>query len=281
MSALVPIIEELVAAMHSGEQMSPEKIGSIQQHNGHLVTAALEIMADIPGTGANGSFTHPAFMSNAMAVTLDSLGMSLTDEQATALERIARQYSEEDRRRLEGYGEDMIRLEQTMGEAKNRSAFFDAAFEALTEKQRNALRPESVIDITSADMFSEGLLWATVTKPIRHTGREDIARQMGAELATRLAISGETSETVQRIVEEWADALPSDVVDHRSDGMEVYQFAPVDVIERGAEQTLALLERLQSEAGLSAEEAERLRGIRGTAAFFQKTDEPDKSPFPR
>src|SRR5437773_9396627 len=117
---MAPLCDAIMKKMKAGEDLPGEEIGKLQQHNGPLVAAAVKVMKELPGTGANGSFTHPAFMANAIAATLDAAGKPLTPEQATAVEALARQFSDEDARRLQGYDASAYALQKTYDEAELR-----------------------------------------------------------------------------------------------------------------------------------------------------------------
>ena len=69
-ASMVPLLQEMLEAMQSGEELSMEMAGEIQALNG-VVLKEMSALAkgEIPGTGVNGAFSHPVVAANLMDAT--------------------------------------------------------------------------------------------------------------------------------------------------------------------------------------------------------------------
>lgn len=260
LNAMAPLCDAIMTKLQAGEDLPAEEIGKVQQYNGPLVTVALKVANELPGTGANGSFTHPAFMVNAMAAALDAAGKPLTDAQATAVEQLAREFSDEDARRLQSYPDPSYQLRKTIDEADLRRRFFDAAFAALTPEQRDTLTPPSTKGAIGFDLYSDGLIWATVQRPMRFKEKEEdaLVTQVTAAASGALKIPREQQEAVRTVVSRWAGELPAVLV-NASDAKGGAFNQRVETVREAARQTLALFERLVADLKLEGAQAEAAR----------------------
>lgn len=260
LSAMAPLCDDVMKKLNKGGELPGEELGKIQQHNGPLVAAAVKVMRELPGTGANGSFTHPAFMVNAIAATLEAAGKALTQEEATALERIAREFSDEDAHRLQAYDASVYALQKTYDEADLRRRFVDAAFAALTEDQRNTLTPPSIKGMVGFDLFSDGLIWATVMRPMpfKEKDTDTLVNEVANALNTPLKLPKEQQDAARAVVAKWAQALPASLVT-ASDAPGSEYSQKVEDVREGAKQVIALLQRLVADLKLEGPSAEAAR----------------------
>jgi RNA polymerase sigma factor (sigma-70 family) len=260
LGAMAPLCDAIMKKFKAGDEFPGDEIGKLQQHNGPLVAAAVKVMKTVPGTGANGSFTHPAFMSNAIAATLEASGKPLDAAQATALEKIGREYSDEDARRLEGYPADAFALRKISDEADLRRRFFDAAFAALSQEQRDTLTPPTTKGVLGFDLFSDGLLWATVMKPLAFKEKDDAAlvTQVAGVLNSGVKIPQDRQDAARGVIAKWAQGLPAGLVtaDEEEGGG---NNPPLADVRAAAEQTLGLLRRLVEDLKLEDAQAANVR----------------------
>lgn len=260
LGAMTPLCDAIMKKVKAGDDMPAEELGKLQQHNGPLVVAALKVMKELPGTGANGSFTHPAFMANAIAATLDAAGKPLSPAQATALEKLGREYSDEDARRLQGYDASTYALQKTYEEAELRRRFFEAAFAALDPEQRDALTPPATKGVLGFDLFSDGLLWATVMRPLVYKEKDldALVTQVAGALNPGLKIPQEQQDAARAEISKWAHDLPAALVapDDESVGT---RNPPIADVRLAAQQTIALLSRLVVDLKLEGPQADAAR----------------------
>ena len=260
LNAMTPLCDSVAKKLAAGGDLPGEDIGRIQQHNGPLVAAAVKVMKELPGTGANGSFTHPAFMVNAIASTLDAAGKPLTDGEATAIEKVARDFSDEDARRLAGYPTGTYAMQKTIEEADLRRRFFDAAFAVLTRDQRETLVPPSVKGLVGFDLFSDGLLWATVMRPIGFKERDldALVTESAGAMNAGLHIPKEQQDAARAVVAKWAKDLTVSLVTAPDEGASKYE-THVETVREAAKQSLALVQSLSADLKLEGKQAEAAR----------------------
>jgi RNA polymerase sigma factor (sigma-70 family) len=261
LNAMSPICNDIVNAMRKGEDVLPHA-GKAQQHNGHLINAAAKIVGQVPGTGVNGAFTHPAFQVNAIAAALDAAKKPLTPEQATALEKLARELAAEDAQRLLGYKDGTFALQKVLEEADLRARFFDGAFKLLAEDQRNTLSPPATRGLIGLDLYSEGLLWATAMRPVafKETDREELVTDVWNILNTRMKLPAEQQDAARAVVAKWVADLPVAFVSSGpKDDADLEGVMPVSFVRTGAVQTLTLLHRLAVDLKLEGAPAEAVK----------------------
>jgi len=208
--AMVPLLRDLSDAVAEGRQPSPEDIGKIQQHNGALVTAALKLMNKVPGSGVNGSFTHPAFQVNSIAAALDAAGLPLTDPQAQALESVGRDFTDKDRARLAAYDERAWEMQKVLDEAELKDRFYESAFAVLTAEQRDALSPPATRGLVSFDLFCSGLMLAQFLSPVPAKDREALIAGLEPKVASRLSVPAERRAELHALVADWVASLPDE-----------------------------------------------------------------------
>jgi hypothetical protein len=257
---MAPLVDVIMTKMEKDGEVPGEEFGKLQQHNGPLVAAGLKVMKELPGTGVNGSFTHPAFQVNAIAAALDAAKKPLTPAQATALEKIGREFSDEDARRLQGYDESAYALQKTIDEAELRRRFFEAAFEALAKEQRDALTPPSVKGLLGFDLYSDGLVWMTVVRPLSFKEKDTDALVTSAAgvMNTALKLPPDMQDAARGVVLRWARDLPASLVTvPQSPG--IRSDRAVAPIREAAKQTLVLLKSLVADLKLEGAQAAAAR----------------------
>jgi RNA polymerase sigma-70 factor (ECF subfamily) len=258
LNAISSICGDIAGKMAKGEDYTAEQ-GKAAQHNGYLINAAVKIVGQVPGTGVNGAFTHPAFQANAIASALEAAGKPLTEEQGTALEKVAREFSDEDARRLEGYKETTYGLQKVIDEADVRRRFFDAAFAALTEEQRNALTPPETKGLLGLDLYSDGLLWITLMRPIQFKDAAGLADTVTTQIQGGMKVPKEQTEALRALVGKWVADLPASLIDPPAEPAAGRGRMHVEVVRLAATRTLALAESVVGEMKLEGAAATTAR----------------------
>jgi len=216
MSKMPPVLARLSQALAEGKKIEDlaDEIGLIQQLNGPLVAEALKMSkSGISGTGLNGIFTHPSVMANMFHAALTKAGMPLTEEQEQLVYEIGLRYTEEDRQRLAGYDEGALGMEKLVGEADLRDRFFAEVYASLTPEQRARIRPEGVKGLTNVDLFSTGVLFGPLKRPLPFRDREDLEARVVARAMGKLELDEASKTVVQDAVRRWADSMPAGYLD--------------------------------------------------------------------
>lgn len=270
MNAMVPLLESLADSMQKGEDLPAEVVGKIQQHNGPLVTVAMTLDREqVPGTGPNGSFTHPAFMANAAAATLEARGLPLSKEQSAHLARLEVDFAKRDAARLAGYGDDVIQLRRIVDESKLKHGFFTDLFALLSDEQAEALSPAAVRGRTSIDLFNEGLLWAGRASPRAFRDDAELATAIQSQVITRFGLPEDMHDEARNIVASWAGGLPLSVLDREMDPLVRNGMMMSVHVTESADHFAQLFESLASGLTLDDATAARIRDFGQTIVTYR------------
>ena len=274
MSAMSGLIEHVIDSALKGTPPRVEANGEIQQHNGRLVTVFMKLSrAGISGSKMNGAITHPGVMSNAIASALAAAGKPLSEEQAKALAALGERSGSDEKKRVAAYDERTQALRKRVDESKLKQAFFKAAFEILSKEQADTLSPALTRGRISVDLFCEGLLWGAGFKPLPIKDTADLVKQV-TEIATSQLGLSESEAEVTAIVDDWAAALPSEVTGLKLDKLALPPFnKPKSAdVQRSADHTATLFERLLNELDLTEELRKRLLSAQGALVIYHTVD---------
>ena len=207
-SKMLPLLSDLVLAMSKGKKV-PDDIGiQIFQQNQKLQRVAVAaVSSELPGTGGNGAFTHPAVTLNLIVSTLAQAGAPLDERQIEKLYEIGDRFLAEDERRRTGYSEDTLQTQKTLEECDLKDRMYAEVDNLLTEQQRTLLHPEPVRGRLGVDIFSSGVIYYTLGKPVDFSTREDLAEGLVSKYLAKAHLS-ETEVAALRIAaKEWADGF--------------------------------------------------------------------------
>jgi hypothetical protein len=218
MSAMVPLLRELGIALLNGEELPPKVIGAIQQHNGPLVTAALSLGEKL-GTSPNGKFSHPAFMVNAIASTLDAAGKPLSDAQYASLQTMGQEFMGVEERRIAGYDEHTWELKKLIEELESKEKFFAGALGMLSDEQREALVPEETAGRAQVDIFSPALVLAGRINVDRFADAADLTEKGANWLRMALRLPESRNEDVKAVVQQWVAQVPTALMEDTGDAL--------------------------------------------------------------
>lgn len=250
-TAIVGPIREIADAIVGGTPVPLKAAGEAQRHNGPLIQAVSSIQGKLTGTGVNGAYTHPAFMVNALASALAEIGKPLSPAQRTSLADIGRRFTEEERRRVAAYTDTTFAIHKLVEEGALKDRFFNALRAALTPEQLDAVSPASVRDRLSADLWSEGLLWSTVTMRVSTANRETFLETAQRRLGSALRLDDAQKAKVPGIVGDWLGRLPAALADWKPDALSRSGMEPADIVAVAAAETKRLIERLATDLTLS------------------------------
>lgn len=258
LGAMPALTAGLAEALRDGLPPPPEIIGKLQQHNGPLAAIALTLQGtDLPGTRANGRFTHPLVMGNGIAAALAAQELPLTAEQQEKLEALSLDYDARERARVAKYGADELELAKTVEEARSKDRFFDAAFALLTEEQASALRPEAAAGRIGIDLYSSGLVWQGVGQPIMHLDPATVPELVTSRLVRQFSLTDEAG--VRDVVEQWVSEIPVAVVDYVPDALDQANMPRTAFFTDWAERTVDLLERVRQRGLVPDSSADTVR----------------------
>ncbi len=245
----------------AGKQPDPATLGKISQLNGNLVTAALTIRGELPGHAPNGSFTDPAFMSNAIVATLIEAELPLDERQLEALEGTARTFVERDRLRRGAYDGTTYELQKIREEAELKDRFFAAAFEHLTEAQVNALEPEEIRRRIRLSLFSSGTMLVIWARPFPFAERSEIVEGVFRTVQRAVGLESEEEEVARLAIDTWLGGVPPILTDEPGNGFDLEGMVKTERVTAWAKQTQDLLELLAGRLGFDETRAATARGV--------------------
>ena len=88
-----------------------------------------------------------------------------------------------------------------------------SGIQGLTPEQRARIRPEGVKGLTNVDLFSTGVLFGPLKRPLPFRDREDLEARVVARAMGKLELDEAAQTVVQDVVRSWADALPRGYLD--------------------------------------------------------------------
>ena len=272
MAGMVPVASEITSALIAGDPPSADAIGKSQAYNGPLVTIAIRLHANgVPGTGANGSFSHPAFMTNAIAATLEALAMPLSTDQNARLTLVGEDHARRERERLASPDPEAVALRLLVEEAEQKHDFFADAFSVVSPAQLAALRPAVVRGRIAADLFSEGLVWVGRAQPLLYRDQAHLA-----ELVESRVLGDIDSATLERMrprVAAWIAELPEALLSTRADSLDRMGMIDAEHATAWAREFQRLVELLLQDNDLDERSRSRLRDQGGALVPFHDTSE--------
>ena len=94
---MVPLMAKIAEAIAKGEQPDLAVAAEVQRLNADLVDAAKTISdGKVPGSGINGSFTHPVIVANQLSAALSAAGFALDGDQTATLDRVMKEFAAKD-----------------------------------------------------------------------------------------------------------------------------------------------------------------------------------------
>ncbi|MDF1699902.1 MAG: hypothetical protein P1V36_01905, partial [Planctomycetota bacterium] len=267
---LLPVLAELTSAIGTGTDVDESRMLDIAKHNGPLQTLAIGLAQDgVPGTGVNGSFTHPAASVNLVRATLAQAKVPLDDKQSARLNDLGDRYLEEDARRLAGYGDEVLALQKAIDEGDLKDRFYADVDALLTQAQVEVLHPPAVKGRLGVDIFSSGVIWHTLGKMIRFEDREDLAPRLARALMAEYKFTESEAGIVSDAAATWANSFSEeDLADFGErvyvesagfSGGRVAGWAKLAPARRAAGYTLVLKQTLSDRLPAGSEGAARMR----------------------
>lgn len=195
-----PLMAELVRAMQEDGEVPPELAIKIQQLNANLLGQVPDLLeAGLPGTGANGAYTHPIVVSNVLANTLQAAGQPLDAAQTSALEGLVRSFGVE-LDSVEG-GQYEFDAEKILREIETKERFYEEMSSRLTPEQFATIFPEGTTELDGVSLFGTGLMSRQFINPIAAKDASEFARRTGSRLGEELRLDEANTKKLRSIIE--------------------------------------------------------------------------------
>lgn len=255
MSAMPALLDQIATARRDGTELPAKALGEVQQHNGPLVTIAVQLAQSgaVTGTGANGAFTHPAFAVNALAASLERLGKPLSKSQLVSLGEIGQRFTTEEAERVARYTDATFQLQKLEEEGALKVRFFEAVRKVLTREQLDAASPPSTRDRVAGDLWSAGIFWLQFAVPVRFETQEKLVDDIARRASAVLKLTEEQKPKASSVVADWAGRLPQSFRERKVDALERVGSMPTATAQFAAAETRKLVERLATDLVLDGD----------------------------
>jgi RNA polymerase sigma-70 factor (ECF subfamily) len=264
---LTRLIRKELAMRAKGEVLDVEFIAEKRRRNGALLGEVVKVWSELPSHENGMPHTHPAFMVNAIAATLERLELPLTPEQVARLAKIGVEYRRADARRKKAYDADTYELTRLREESELKERSLRKAREILTPAQETALFPREVDGRVGCDLLSPGLLWTQDrVRAVAYGDRGDLGKKLADGLKDGLSISESEDEAFRRIVGDWVAGLGDDVC---APG----ESMTLDDLHRMARKTETLLRTVERELPPNEQRSALLRYRTGVIVPVRVEDE--------
>lgn len=257
-----PLMNELVRSLEEDGDFPPELAVKIEQLNANLlaqVPAMLE--AGLPGTGANGAYTHPLVVANTLASTLQAAGQPLDAAQQGAIDGLVRSFGVE----LDAVAGSQFEFESELllQEIETKDRFYEEMSSRLTPEQFEAIYPEGSTAFDGLSLFGTGLLSRQFVRPIRAADAADFARRAGSRLGDELGLSDADTTKLRSVIE----SVTGNTAELWRDKGSVAE-RKLKMMRRGRttaalRSQIALLREISRRIPLTAEQKQKLASLKG------------------
>ncbi len=197
---MTPVLAELVEAMTKEDAELPVDLAiKVQQLNSKLLEQVPALLAaEVPGFGANGSYTHPLVVANTLASTLQAAGQPMTSTQHQRLAGLVNAFSAEAQSIADSAHE--VALDQLLAETEMKDRFFTEMGVALTPEQTKTIHPGGPSGYDGASLCDTGVTMRAHMQPIEAKNPADFAGSVTRTLSQELGLDEATEQKVRDII---------------------------------------------------------------------------------
>ncbi len=259
MMSMHKVIPGLMQEMASGKDPSPATIAAIQKDNMPLAIFAVGAAAELPGTGPNGAFTHPAVIANLVRAALAAAGDPLTAEEETSIRALGNAWASEMERFGTSYGPGTPALQKLVDEVDAKIRFLRALKESLSPSQQALLFNPSTEGRVQMDLLSPGLVYV-MRVPVHAKDRDALEKLLVKQLFESAGLAETDPAPYDWVGRRWLDALPASLQKLPLRSPDVL-FPHVDRVQAAARAELAAVEAILALRQLPAEKAKELLNL--------------------
>jgi hypothetical protein len=221
MKDMVPLAAKLAEQLENGEELDLAVAGELQKLNGELLKAAQKIMeGNIPGTGINGSFTHPVVAANQIGAALKAAGLDLSKEQKDNLERAMQFYAAKDHSLRLAEGDREFKLDILGEELEFKDAFYKEARRMLTKEQRDVLYSERSAGRAGFDVFDSSLMTAGMAKPLKVKDAAELASKLSRSISSSTGLDAAGRKQLDAIITKWSNEFPAEFWSNKGNALD-------------------------------------------------------------
>lgn len=242
LAEMTPLIKDMLVSLKSGTP-DMKLQARISQLNSELVNQAVSLSGSgLSGHGVNGVFTHPAVQVNYIHSTLKAAELPLSEAQEEQLKAIGDRFIQAEAQRAAGYGPQALALERVVDEAELKDRFYSDVDGILTAEQVELLHAAGTRGRVRADLFSSGLLWATVPGDgLRYTDRANLGEVMAQRVVQTFKIPADHASLVGELAVDYAAAFSDSYLSYMADDFDKLGLLHTDRIVNAARAQVQLM----------------------------------------
>jgi len=260
LNEMLPMISKLAEAIANGDEIPLELAGEIQKRNGALVVIAKAILdAKVPGSGINGSFSHPSVVSNQIGAVLQAAGLSLNKEQQQSMERIRSFYAAKDRSlRITALSRD-FGIENLLEEVDFKNNFYNEARALLSPEQRAALSSDTIRGRTHLDVFDTGIILSQYARPVRVKDAADLAATWSRRMKFEVPLDAAGKKALNGILTSYANKFPPSFWEYKPDALDQKKMMKSSRIRDALRRQVEMMQQIMNTVPLSPKDLAALK----------------------
>jgi hypothetical protein len=256
LSAVMPALAKDISG---GGRPSDTTVRELQKHNMPLARFAIQAAAEVPGTGPNGSYTHPAVIANLVRAALLNAGNPLTEEQEIAVRTLGDSWAYDVERNQKTYPENTPALTRTADEVDAKLRFMHSLKKVLTPSQRELLFNPGTEGKVGLDLFSPALVYI-MRDFVTGKTREELEGNLIPALFAAAGVTDVPAENYAWVARQWVEEVPG-ASEPRAITTGDRAFPHVDQLQTAARAEVAAVERIVGMGGLEEENAKKLLAV--------------------
>lgn len=258
----LPLVE-LMQKIEAGEELPMELAIKISKLNMQLVEQLPKILeAGLPGTTANGSYTHPLIVSNQLASLLANGNLPLSPAQRDAMASLVRGFAAEAQGIQDGPAE--LELDRVLAEVAMKDRMYNELEQQLGAEQRALVYPEGAGSFDGTSLFRSGLVWQGMAHPVNAADPAGYVESTARALTDQIELTGEAATRMRAILEQAAQSAPPETWAPSSpaERSQSARFLRAGRAMRAAQLQQAWMRRVLHEVPLTPAQREQLRTMR-------------------
>jgi hypothetical protein len=255
---MIPLLKELAEKLRKGEELSPELMEEIGEHNQKLIAYWARIRKVLPtNASVNGEFSHPINMANMLAAHLQEAGMPLSEEQVAALQKLGAEYDTRWEKTAKGYDDSTFALQKLIDEGELKEWFKAEMLRVCTPEQRTTAVPPEIDGLVGLDIYSAGLIFQMSVEDVRAPDTETLKERLKDDVAKLTGIERALLDTASFLFNDWVVSLQAQLSPRPQAQMNQYHTG--EILKSGRAQLKACKE-LHTGYAQDEEAKKRLQG---------------------
>lgn len=273
MGKMSKLIKGIVTAVETGERPDMKSQMEIGRLNQDLVKAGLTVQAELPGGDIQRAFSSAPFMVNAMASTLASVKMPLSEAQSRSILSIGEGWIAADEKRLTSYTDQTPQVQRLYEEAELKDRFFNDVFAVLSDEQEDALSPDISRGRVRVDIFSSSLIWVQRVRLLPFDDVKGLAANFTNRYRDVFDLDDAEKERAGAIIATWLNGIPSDLLFAESNALDMAGLVRTERVSAWGHHQVELIADLAHQLNFDENQMKLVVQIGGIGVPLKKPEE--------